>query len=233
VTRKPTRDARTTTIPRGARPRPASIEPTPARARAPVDTRLVVLGASTGGPPAVAAALRTLEPAAAPPVVIVQHMAPGFIEGFAQWLDRQIGPRVRLAVDGERMSAGTVYVAPDEHHLEVTPTGRLMVYDGPALRYHKPSVDVLFRSAGAHFGKDCIGVLLTGMGDDGARGFAHMREQGAFTMAQDRESSVVWGMPGSAAARGAVCWSGDCAAIAELLRGVRLKRPFHSGEGSS
>jgi two-component system, chemotaxis family, protein-glutamate methylesterase/glutaminase len=190
--------------------------------RMPTSARLIVVGASTGGPPAIERTLSQLDARSAPPVVVVQHMATGFIDGFAEWLDRRIAPRVCLATNGERLEAGKVYVAPDDHHVEVTAFGRLLVSKAPPLRYHRPSVDVLFESTAACYGKAAIGVLLTGMGDDGARGLEAMRRSGAFTVAQDEKSAVVFGMPGAAAQRGAVAWAADCASIASALEGIKV-----------
>jgi two-component system chemotaxis response regulator CheB len=190
--------------------------------RSPHGARLIVVGASTGGPPAIARTLSLLNGRSAPPVVLVQHMASGFIGGFAEWLDRQIAPAVRVASNGERLAAGNVYVAPDDHHVEVTAFGRLLVCKAAPLRYHRPSVDVLFDSAATCYGKQAIGVLLTGMGDDGARGLERMRSCGAFTIGQDEPSSAVFGMPGAAAQRGAVMWSADCASIAAALEGIKM-----------
>lgn len=188
----------------------------------PSEAKLIVLGASTGGPPAVAETLRRLERSAAPPVVLVQHMANGFIHGFAEWLGGRLSLEVRLAANGERVAPGTVYVAPDDQHLEVTQYGRLLVSRAPPLRYHRPSIDLLFRSAST-YGKHAVGVLLTGMGDDGARGLGAMRRAGAFTLAQDEKSSVVYGMPAAAAARGAVSWASDCGRISKVLRKLRFQ----------
>lgn len=185
--------------------------------RLPSSVRLIVVGASTGGPPAVAETLSKLDPGTAPPVIVVQHMAAGFIAGFAEWLDRHTAAQVRLATNGERLLAGRVYVAPDEHHVEVTAFGRLLVCKAPPVRFHRPSVDVLFEATATCYGKDALGVLLTGMGDDGARGLESMRRKGAFTIAQDEQSSIVYGMPGSAARRGAVAWTANCASIANAL----------------
>jgi len=186
----------------------------------PKTAKLVVLGASTGGPPAVARVLSSLSESS-PPVVLVQHMSTGFIRGYAEWLDAQVPARVTLAVNGARLAPGHVYVAPDDHHVEVTPYGRLLVYQGPPLRYHRPSVDVLLRSAATTHGKSAVGILLTGMGDDGARGMEALHRAGCFTIAQSMESCVVDGMPAAARDRGAVSWSADCDAMANALRDLR------------
>jgi len=206
-------------------PRPTPVAPTGITRkpeRLPSSARLIVVGASTGGPPAIARTLSRLDPRTTPPVVVVQHMASGFIGGFAEWLNRQIEPQVRVATNGERLTPGTVYMAPDDHHVEVTAFGRLLVCKAPPLRFHRPSVDVLFESTASYYGRAAVGVLLTGMGDDGARGLESMRMRGAFTIGQDETSSVVFGMPGAAAQRGAVMWAADCDSIAAALEGVRM-----------
>jgi len=220
VTRRATREGRPTSRP-PSKPAPRAVAPSGPARGFPRVASVIVAGASTGGPPALARAIRSLDPGS-PPVVVVQHMTTGFIEGYADWLGRQIPARVCIAQNSERLAPGVVYLAPDERHVELTPYGRLLVYSGLPLRYHRPSVDVLFQSAAAHAGKKAIGLLLTGMGDDGARGLAALRETGGYTIAQDKESSVVYGMPAAAAERGAVCWTSDCDAIAEALRSVRF-----------
>ena len=220
VTRRGGRDGRPTSRP-PTKPARTPSPPEPLRGF-PHAASVIVAGASTGGPPALARAFRSLH-AESPPVVVVQHMTTGFIGGYADWLDRQIPSRVCIAQNSERLSPGVVYLAPDERHVELTPYGRLLVYSGLPLRYHRPSVDVLFQSAARSAAKKTIALLLTGMGDDGARGLAALREAGAYTVAQDKQSSVVYGMPAAAMERGAARWVADCDAIAEALRGVRFE----------
>ena len=201
------------------------------RARIPARSSLIAVGASTGGPMAIARALSALDPSTAPPVVVVQHMARGFIAGFAEWLSSQTRAPVELAVNAAKVVPGTVYVAPDDGHLELTSFERLVVREGPAVRHQRPSVDVLFESV-AQLGSRAIGVLLTGMGDDGARGLFTMREQGAFTIAQDRDSSVVYGMPAAAAERGAASLITSLDSIARLLSSVQYEPRQASGRPS-
>lgn len=220
VTRRTPRDGRRSSKPPSTPASRTPVAPEPRRGF-PNTASLIVAGASTGGPPALARALRSLK-SDAPPVVVVQHMTTGFIGGYAEWLGRQIRSRVCIAQNSERLMPGVVYLAPDERHVEVTPYGRLLVYSGLPLRYHRPSVDVLFQSAAANCAKKTIAALLTGMGDDGARGLVSLREAGAYTVAQDKQSSVVFGMPAAAAERGAVRWVADCDAIGEALAGVRF-----------
>ncbi len=207
------------------------LEATGDRPRLPARASLIAIGASTGGPLAVATTLSALEPSRSPPVVVVQHMARGFIAGFAEWLAGQTWARVEIATSGMKLAPGTVYVAPDHAHLEVTTFDRLVVREGPPVRHQRPSADVLFESV-AELGAGAIGVLLTGMGDDGARGLYAMRQRGAFTIAQDRESSVVYGMPAAAAERGAATLVIGLETIARLLSNVHYGPRQGSGRPS-
>ncbi len=146
-------------------------------------------------------------PADAPGIVITQHIPAAFSASFAERMDRLSAMSVRQASDGEQIVPGHAYIAPGDRHLLVSRDGARFVCrlsDGPAVNRHRPSVDVLFRSVAQCAGPNAVGVLLTGMGDDGARGLKEMRAAGAPTLAQDEASSVVWGMPGRAFAIGAV-----------------------------
>lgn len=166
---------------------------------------LVVLGASTGGTEAIAAVLRGL-PADFPPVVIVQHMPEQFTGAFARRLDSLSALTVREARDGEALVRGTALVARGGKHVLVERAGsgyKVEVSQGPLVCRHRPSADVLFRSCAISAGSNAIGVLMTGMGDDGAHGLLEMHQAGAFTIAQDEASSVVWGMPAEAVKLGA------------------------------
>jgi two-component system chemotaxis response regulator CheB len=169
-------------------------------------TRVVAIGASTGGTEAIAEVVSGL-PAGGPPVVIVQHMPPGFTARFAERLDLIAQVRVREARDGDRLEPGHVYIAPGQKHLLVHrgPGGlECQLSEGPPVNRHRPAVDVLFRSVAGAVGGAAVGVLLTGMGDDGARGLHELREAGAAIMVQDEATSVVWGMPGAAVRLGPV-----------------------------
>jgi two-component system chemotaxis response regulator CheB len=167
---------------------------------------LIAVGASTGGTEAIKAVVRGL-PARTPPVVVSQHLPASFSASFAKHVD-QVGPmRARLAEEGEPLTAGTVYIAPGNRHLRIVRRGEgyaVRLDDGPPVNRHKPSVDVMFRAVAETAGADAIGLLLTGMGVDGALGLKAMREAGSPTLAQDEASSVVWGMPGEAYRIGAV-----------------------------
>jgi two-component system chemotaxis response regulator CheB len=169
--------------------------------------RLVAIGASTGGTEALVAVLTRL-PEHSPPIVIVQHMPPVFTARFAERLDNQCRIRVREARDGDEVTAGTALLAPGgDHHLEIASSGARHVVRlraAPPVNHHRPSVDVLFDSVARHVKGNAVGILLTGMGADGADGLLAMRLAGARTFAQDEATSVVFGMPKEAIARGAV-----------------------------
>ena len=163
------------------------------------------MGASTGGPEALRLLLGAL-PGDCPGLVIAQHMPEGFTAAFARSLDRISRLQVREAVHGERVLPGHALVAPGNRHLHLRRgAGGFFVElsQGPLVSRHRPSVDVLFESAAACAGPAAVGLLLTGMGDDGARGLLQMRQAGSATLAQDEASSVVWGMPRVAIERGA------------------------------
>ncbi len=175
---------------------PARAAPTVSKVQEP----LIAIGASTGGVEALMQVLSSL-PHELPPIVITQHIPATFSESFAQRADKHSALSVFEARDGQEICAGCAYIAPGSHHLLVTEQGgqlRCKLSDGPPVNRHKPSVDVLFRSVTQVMGNKSLGILLTGMGDDGARGLLEMREAGCNTVAQDKASSVVWGMPGSA-----------------------------------
>ena len=194
------RRAASAAVPARVPPRPALSTP----AGAP-RADLVAIGASTGGTEALRRVLVELPPEA-PPVLVVQHMPAGFTDALARSLDADCRVRVVEARGGEAVVPGTVLLAPGGRHLSVRRIGgRLLaqVAHGEPVKRHRPSVDVLFRSAAQAVGGRGVGVLLTGMGDDGADGLLEMRRAGARTIAQDEASSVVWGMPREAVLRGA------------------------------
>lgn len=168
--------------------------------------RLVAIGTSTGGTVALERVLRAL-PADCPPLVIVQHMPEKFTAAFAERLDGLCALEVREACDGDQVLRGRALIAPGGRHMQLQrhAGGWLVtVADGPLVNRHKPSVDVLFRSVAEHAGPLALGVIMTGMGDDGARGLLQMREAGAFTLGENESSCVVYGMPKEAMRRGAV-----------------------------
>jgi two-component system chemotaxis response regulator CheB len=168
--------------------------------------RIIAVGSSTGGTEAIREFLTAL-PADCPAIVIAQHIPAAFSAPFARRMDSLCQLSVSEPVDGQPIMAGHVYIAPGGKHLLVERDGaryRCRLNDGPPVNRHCPSVDVLFRSVAQQVGPNAVGVILTGMGDDGARGLREMHDAGAATVAQDEASSVVWGMPGAAVKLGAV-----------------------------
>ena len=172
----------------------------------PANEKILVIGASTGGTEALREVLTRL-PAHAPAVVIAQHMPEGFTRSFATRLDSLCQIRVKEAEQGDKIEPGHAYVAPGHSHLLLGRNGNGYVCElsrmDPVNR-HRPSVDVLFRSAAKSAGKQAIGIILTGMGKDGALGMKEMHDAGAHTFAQDEQSCVVFGMPKEAIAQGGV-----------------------------
>ncbi len=177
----------------------------PMAARFRTTDRLIAIGASAGGTEAIRAVLEQM-PADAPAVVLTQHIPGGFSRAFVERLDRHSPLLVREASDGELVLPGHAYLPPGDHHLRVIRDGarwRCRVDGNAPVNRHRPAVDVLFRSVAQAAGPNAIGAILTGMGDDGARGLLEMKEAGAATVVQDEASSVVWGMPGAAVRLGA------------------------------
>jgi len=167
--------------------------------------RIIAIGASTGGTEALRTVIEMLPPDA-PAIVISQHIPAAFSKPFAERLDKASAMKVFHAEDGQYILPGHAYVAPGDKHLLVERDGArylCRLSDGPPVNRHRPSVDVMFRSVAQNVGLNAVGVILTGMGDDGARGLKEMLDAGAHTVAQDEASSVVWGMPGSAVKLGA------------------------------
>lgn len=166
---------------------------------------IIAIGSSTGGTRALEDVLSSI-PANAPPVVVVQHMPPGFTASFAERLSSDYAPTVKEGRTGEDLTPGNVYIAPGGHHMLVRQrAGRptLQVKAGPPVNFHCPSVDVLFGSLAQNFGARTTAAILTGMGSDGAKGLLALRQAGAHTIAQDEATSVVWGMPKAAVDLGA------------------------------
>ncbi|VAW98216.1 Chemotaxis response regulator protein-glutamate methylesterase CheB [hydrothermal vent metagenome] len=167
--------------------------------------QIIALGASTGGTEAIKEVLIQMPPDS-PGMVISQHIPEAFSGPFAERMDGVSAMTVCEAKDGQQILPGHVYIAPGSHHLLVERNGAQYICrlnDGERVNRHKPSVDVMFRSVAQNVGPNAIGVILTGMGDDGAKGLLEMKDTGAKTMIQDEKTSVVWGMPGSAAKLGA------------------------------
>ncbi len=188
--------------------RPATEGFTPPRTATPTlatTDKMIVIGASTGGTKAVEALLRDF-PAASPGVLVVQHMPTGFTAPFAARLDAVCPLAVREARDGDAVSGGRALIAPAGHHMRLARSGGHYVVrldQGPPVQFQRPSIDVLFHSVAEEAGANATGVILTGMGQDGAQGLLAMRRAGAFTVAEDASTCVVYGMPRAAAELGA------------------------------
>lgn len=183
-----------------------AIMPPPSRAMTQTTEKIVVVGASTGGTEALRIFLEAL-PLDAPGIVIVQHMPERFTAAFAQRLDTLCRVSVKEAANNDTVLRGRALIAPGNRHTLLKRSGAryyVEVRDGPLVCRHRPSVDVLFRSASRYAGRNAVGVIMTGMGDDGARGMKEMKDAGAFTMAQDEATSVVYGMPCEAVKLGGV-----------------------------
>ncbi len=166
----------------------------------------MAIGASTGGVEALQTLLTVL-PANAPAILVTQHMPPGFTASFARRLDERCMMTVVEATEHRRVQPGHVYIANGAQHLELARSGahfHCHLHDGPAVSGHRPSVDVLFRSVAAVAGPNAVGLILTGMGQDGASGLLAMREAGASTFGQDEASCLIYGMPRAAKLLGAV-----------------------------
>lgn len=184
--------------------------------------KLLIVGASTGGTEAIREVLQPLPPDA-PAVLIAQHMPSGFTKSFAERLDGLCRISVKEAEHGERVLPGHAYIAPGHAHLKLARSGANYVAhlsDEPPVNRHRPSVDVLFASAAQHAGKNALGVILTGMGRDGAAGLLEMRRAGAYTFAQDEASCIVFGMPREAIALGA---TDEVVSIADMSRRVMAR----------
>ena len=184
--------------------------PSPATGSATVELKpvagklhLIGIGASTGGPPALQMILSRLPKNFPVPILIVQHIAAGFLAGMAEWLNHTAGLHIQIAAQGVRPVAGQAYLAPDGFHMGLNSQGDIQLSKAEPEGGLRPAVSYLFRSLAATYGPGAVGVLLTGMGKDGAAELKLMRDQGAVTIAQDRESSIVHGMPGEAIALGA------------------------------
>lgn len=202
---------------------PRSLPPPPSAAQIP---SVVVIGASTGGPQALAEILPFLPATFPAPIVCVQHISAGFLEGFVDWLARRCEIRVEVARAGAKLSPGVALFAPDHAHLLMDRDGTVRLVDEPPVEGHRPSATVTMRHAAATFGKDAMGILLSGMGTDGAAGLLRIREAGGRTLAQDEASCVVYGMPREAMARGAVEEQLSPRQIAQRLRALRSAAPL-------
>ena len=168
--------------------------------------KIIALGSSTGGTEAIRVLLRSM-PEDMPGIAIVQHMPEGFTRSFSNSLDQISRLSVKEAENGDKLYKGRVLIAPGNKHMLIKRVGKeyfVEVKEGPLVNRHRPSVDVLFRSAARYAGSNAIGIILTGMGNDGAKGMKEMHDAGAHTIAQDEQSCVVYGMPKEAVKEGGV-----------------------------
>ena len=166
--------------------------------------RVVAIGASTGGPAALRDVLSALPATFSVPILVVQHISRGFVEGLANWLGANTRLSVRVATASDVAKPGVVYVAPDDHHLGIRDDARIVLSTAPAVGSFRPSASYLFESASAAFGGRMVAVILTGMGDDGVTGLRSVHAAGGLVVAQDEATSIVWGMPREAARAGVV-----------------------------
>lgn len=209
-----------------ATPQPGAAVRPAAKAR----VRIVALGASTGGPPAVGQFLSQLPPDFPVPILIVQHISRGFARGFVEWLGGLSPLPVYLASHHETIWRGCVYVAPDDLQMGVASSGKIELSHAPPEHYLRPSASYLFRSVAETYGAAAAGILLTGMGTDGADGLKLIKDAGGTTFAQDKESSVVHGMPGEAIRLGAVDFVLPPAVIAATLVDlIQLRETLQKG----
>ena len=195
-------------------------------------TRFEVLGvgASSGGPMALRELFSGLPADFSLPILVVQHITAGFTAGFVEWLRQHTPLDVRVANEEDRAVAGSILIAPDGRQLEALPGGAVRATSRKPRGVHLPSADTLLSSLASAYGPKCIGALLTGMGSDGAEGLLDIRRAGGLTLAQDEETSFIFGMPGEAVRRGAVDRSMAPASMAELL--LRMaERPARRGGG--
>ncbi|MFQ3573274.1 MAG: chemotaxis protein CheB [Thermodesulfovibrionales bacterium] len=164
---------------------------------------LICIGASTGGPPVLKTILSQLPSDLPVPILVVQHISPGFLDGMISWLQTSCNLNLTIAQDGEMVSSGKVYFAPDNCHMGIDKAKRIFLSQAPPEHCVRPSVSFLFRSALSSFGNRFMGILLTGMGKDGAKELSQLHNLKGITIIQDKESSVVFGMPGEAIRLGA------------------------------
>ena len=192
--------------------------------------QVVAIGASTGGPQALSNVLAVLPADFAAALVVVQHMADGFIEGLAGWLDSTCALPVSVGAHGKRLQPGTVTIAPSGHNLIVHEQLRVTLQDPAPAQYHVPGIDATLMSVADSVGPAAVGVLLTGMGRDGAAGMKCLRDAGAFTIAQDEETSAVYGMPAAAMALEAADIQLSIGDIGQAIR--RITAPAETGGAS-
>jgi two-component system chemotaxis response regulator CheB len=198
-------------------PRARRSSPAPVVARADVRPRIIAMAASTGGPAAIHQILAELPADFPVAILLVQHMSHGFMDGFASWLDSAGPLRVQVASDGQLVEPAAVYIAPDDLHLGIAQRSRISLARTPAIHGFRPSANHLFASVADQFGRSALGVMLTGMGDDGCTGLAALRGEGGRIVVQDEKTSVVFGMPGAAVEAGLADWTLPLSDIAAML----------------
>ncbi len=200
----------------------AQVFPTPAPTGSLIETfrreiDVIGIGASTGGPATLATILMNLPANFALPVLLVQHITSGFASGFAQWLETQTRLRVEIASHGDVLEPGVLFLAPDDYHIQVNERGVIELSKAPPYKGLRPSVNILFHSLAQVFGSSALGIILTGMGDDGAEGMAELHTSGGITIAQDAESCIVYGMPRCVIEQGAARFVLSPAQISQFL----------------
>lgn len=179
--------------------------------------KVIGIASSTGGPSALAAALKTL-PASYPlPILIVQHITKGFADSLADWLQGQLRLKVKTAANGDILTPATVLLAPDDYHLEVGERGNIILNHDAPYKGLRPSANYLFNSLAKYYGTQSVGIIMTGMGDDGVEGLSKLHQRGGLILAQDESSCVVYGMPREAVLRNAVDYILPPERIAEVL----------------
>lgn len=177
---------------------------------------VIAIGASTGGPQAIETILKDLPSSYPASILMVQHIAPGFLGGMVEWLDNILALHVKVAHDGEQLKSGTVYLCPEGKHMGLDKESKIALSSAEPLGGHRPAVAFLFQALAQNY-SDCLAILLTGMGKDGAAELLELKRRGATTIAQDKESSIIHGMPGAAIALGAHCHILNLESIASLL----------------
>ncbi|MBC2581455.1 chemotaxis-specific protein-glutamate methyltransferase CheB [Clostridium sp. DJ247] len=179
--------------------------------------KIAVIGVSTGGPPVLQTIFSKLPENIKVPILVVQHITPGFLNGLVEWLSQTTKYPIHIAKQGEKALSGHIYFAPDGFHMEVIGNGQIFLSDNEKENGLKPSVSYLFRSVAKYYGENSIGILLTGMGKDGVEELKLLKNKGAITVAQNRETSIIYGMPGEAVKIDAATYVLSPEKIAELL----------------
>lgn len=181
------------------------------------NVKAVAIGVSTGGPTVLQTIFEKLPLNIKIPILVVQHIAPGFLDGLIDWLSKYTKLPIQVASQGEAILPGHIYFAPDGFHMKIGKGGHILLSNGEKENGLKPSVSTLFRSVQSYYGKNSMAILLTGMGKDGALELKNLKDNGAITVAQDKETSVVYGMPGEAAKLNAATYILSPEKIAELI----------------